>query len=265
LSNGTGHAEGASPMHGHGHAHHPALQHHFDTMDQQREAGVLGMWVFLLTEVLFFGGLFIVYTLYRMWYYEAFAAASKSIAISWGLFNTVVLIGSSLTMALAVRAAQTDKRKATVNWLLATIVLGTVFLGVKVIEYADKFEHHHVPGPSFVWAEAHEGAGAAADHAATAPGVGTAAAEGRAPATMGPDELQRTTQLFFSLYFTMTGLHALHMIVGIVILGIIARMAHQGRFDSEWHAPVEMTGLYWHFVDIVWIFLFPLLYLVERH
>ena len=122
-------------------------------MAQQREAATLGMWVFLLTEVLFFGGLFIAYTLYRMWYYEAFAAASKSIAISWGVFNTAVLIGSSLTMALAVRSAQTNQRKATVNWLLATIVLGSVFLGVKVIEYADKFEHHHVPGPNFVWAE----------------------------------------------------------------------------------------------------------------
>ena len=252
MSNGDGHAD-----HGHVHAHHPALQHHFDTMAQQREAATLGMWVFLLTEVLFFGGLFIAYTVYRSWYYEAFAQASKSIAISWGLFNTAVLIGSSLTMALAVRSAQTSQRRATVNWLLATIVLGSVFLGVKVIEYADKFEHHHVPGPNFVWAAAHEAAPGAA-HEAAAPVSGHAL-------TMGPDELQRTTQIFFSLYFTMTGLHALHMIVGIVILFIIAWMAHQGRFDSEWHAPVEMTGLYWHFVDIVWIFLFPLLYLVERH
>jgi cytochrome c oxidase subunit 3 len=266
LSDGIAHAEGATPLHGNGHAHphHPALQHHFDTIAQQREAGVLGMWVFLLTEVLFFGGLFFVYTLYRMWYYEAFAVASKSIAISWGAFNTVVLIGSSLTMALAVRAAQTNKRKATVGWLLATIVLGTVFLGVKVIEYADKFEHHHVPGPTFQFAAEHPsaplGAGGGGDTAV--PHEAGAASHG---ATMGPDELQRTTQLFFSLYFTMTGLHAVHMIVGIVILFIITWMAHKGRFDSEWHAPVEMTGLYWHFVDIVWIFLFPLLYLVERH
>jgi cytochrome c oxidase subunit 3 len=225
-----------------------------------REAATLGMWVFLLTEVLFFGGLFIAYTVYRMWYYEAFAQASKSIAISWGLFNTAVLIGSSLTMALAVRSAQTNQRRATVNWLLATIVLGSVFLGVKVIEYADKFEHHHVPGPSFVWAAEHPSTALAAGE-----GPSTAVGTGGHALTMGPDELQRTTQIFFSLYFTMTGLHALHMIVGIVILFIIAWMAHKGRFDSEWHAPVEMTGLYWHFVDIVWIFLFPLLYLVERH
>ena len=260
MSNGISHAGGASPLHGgagHGHAQHPALQHHFDTMAQQREAAVLGMWVFLLTEVLFFGGLFIAYTVYRSWYYEAFAQASKSIAISWGLFNTAVLIGSSLTMALAVRSAQTNQRKATVNWLFATIFLGSVFLGVKVVEYAEKFEHHHVPGPHFVWAEEPRRPEGGAQAAAPA--------EGGHALTMGPDELQRTTQIFFSLYFTMTGLHALHMIVGIVILFIIAWMAHKGRFDSEWHAPVEMTGLYWHFVDIVWIFLFPLLYLVERH
>jgi cytochrome c oxidase subunit 3 len=263
LSNGYAHAEGATPLPGHAasahaHAHHPALQHHFDTMSQQREAATLGMWVFLLTEVLFFGGLFLAYTVYRGWYYEAFAEASKSIAISWGLFNTAVLIGSSLTMALAVRSAQTNQRKATVNWLLATIVLGAVFLGVKVIEYADKFEHHHVPGPSFVWA---------AEHAAEPGGeaAAPAAAEAGHATTMSADDLQRTTQIFFSLYFTMTGLHALHMIVGIVILFVIAWMAHKGRFDSEYHSPVEMTGLYWHFVDIVWIFLFPLLYLVERH
>ncbi len=132
-------------------AHHPALQHQFETMSQQKEAAVLGMWAFLLTEILFFGGLFMAYMLYRTWYHDAFVIASTSITIGWGLLNTVVLIGSSLTMALAVRAAQTNKRKATVNWLILTMVLGMVFLGVKVIEYADKFEHHHVPGPDFVF------------------------------------------------------------------------------------------------------------------
>jgi cytochrome c oxidase subunit III len=237
---------------GHGHAHHPALQHHFDTMPQQREAAVLGMWVFLLTEVLFFGGLFITYTLYRSWYYEAWALASKSIEIVPGLINTVVLIGSSLTMALSVRAAQTSQRKATVNWLLATIVLGSVFLGIKVYEYSLKFEHLHVPGPTF-------------DFYHHADSLGQAHEEPAGGLTMGRDEVNRTTQIFFSLYFVMTGLHAIHMIVGVVILFIITWMAHKGRFDSEYHAPVEMTGLYWHFVDIVWIFLFPLLYLVERH
>ncbi len=262
MSNGYAHAEGATPLHGqaahaghghdHAHAHHPALQHHFDTMAQQREAATLGMWVFLLTEVLFFGGLFIAYTLYRMWYYEAFALASKSIEIVPGLINTVVLIGSSLTMALAVRAAQTNQRKATVNWLIGTIVLGSVFLGIKVDEYELKFEHLHVPGAHFDFFHHSDEIGVPLDPPASG-------------LTMTRDDLQRTTQIFFSLYFTMTGLHALHMIVGIGLMLVITWMAHKGRFDSSYYAPVEMAGLYWHFVDLVWIYLFPLLYLVERH
>jgi cytochrome c oxidase subunit 3 len=166
------------------------------------------------------------------------------------------LIGSSLTMAMAVRSAQTNQRNATVTWLILTIFLGCVFLGVKYIEYSDKFAHHHVPGPSFVWA-----------HEAAAGGGESAAAEA-APAhhlTMSPEQLQRTTQIYFSLYFTMTGLHALHMIVGVGLMLVITWMAWKGKFDAEYYTPVEMSGLYWHFVDIVWIFLFPLLYLIERH
>jgi cytochrome c oxidase subunit III len=236
-----------APAHGGHHAvHHPALQHQFETMGQQKEAAVLGMWAFLLTEILFFGGLFMAYMLYRTWYHDAFVAASTSITLFWGLLNTVVLIGSSLTMALAVRAAQTNQRKATVNWLIATIILGAVFLGVKVIEYADKFEHHHVPGPDYVWAEpGHEPAGTHVDPAEAA-------------------NLQMHTQIFFSLYFTMTGLHALHMIIGIGLMSVITWMAMKGKFSSEYYTPVEMSGLYWHFVDIVWIYLFPLLYLIDR-
>lgn len=237
------------PVTGDAHApHHPALQHQFQTMTQQKEAAMLGMWAFLLTEILFFGGLFLAYMLYRTWYHDAFVAASSSIAISWGLLNTVVLIGSSLTMALAVRSAQLSQRMATVNWLIATMILGTVFLGVKVIEYADKFEHHHVPGASYVWAEPGHDAGLSETHAAS------------------PDEanFQLHTQIFFSLYFTMTGLHALHMIIGIGLLAVITWMAWKGRFSGEYYTPVEMSGLYWHFVDIVWIYLFPLLYLIDR-
>jgi cytochrome c oxidase subunit 3 len=267
LSNAVAHAG-----HDHAHAaHHPALQHHFDTMAQQKEAAVIGMWVFLLTEILFFGGLFVAYMIYRIWYFDAFAEASRSLDITLGLLNTAVLIGSSLTMAMAVRSAQTNKRKATVNWLILTMILGAVFLGVKVIEYADKFEHHHVPGPSFVWAAEHPAPGAegGAEHAAT-----TSAEGGAAPAaaagehrqlTLSPAQLQQTTQLYFSLYFTMTGLHALHMIIGIGLMSVITWMAWKGKFDEHYYTPVEMSGLYWHFVDIVWIFLFPLLYLVERH
>jgi cytochrome c oxidase subunit 3 len=211
--------------------HHPQLQHHFDTMQQQKEASTFGMWLFLLTEVLFFGGIFFAYMLYRMWYFDAFAEASRDLDLMLGGFNTVVLIGSSLTMAFAVRSAQTGSSRGTVRWLILTMILGAVFLGVKVVEYSHKFEVGHVPGPNF--------------HS-TSP---WAAQE----------------QIFYSLYFTMTGLHAVHMIVGIVILAIITRMAAQGKFNESYHTPVEMTGLYWHFVDLVWIYLFPLLYLVERH
>ncbi len=251
--------------HGHAHAaHHPALQHHFDTMAQQKEAAVVGMWVFLVTEILFFGGLFAAYMIYRIWYFDAFAEASRSLSLFWGGLNTAVLIGSSLTMAMAVRSAQTNKRIATVNWLVLTMILGTVFLGVKVIEYADKFEHHHVPGYNFQWAAAHEAPAAGAAHEVPA-GESVAAEGGHRELTLNADQLQLTTQIYFSLYFTMTGLHAIHMIIGIGIMLVITWMAWKGKFDDQYYTPVEMTGLYWHFVDIVWIFLFPLLYLVERH
>ena len=247
MSNAVAHAH-----HGHAdahHQHHPALQHHFDTMAQQKEAAVLGMWVFLLTEILFFGGLFVAYMIYRIWYFDAFAEASRSLDLFWGGLNTAVLIGSSLTMALAVRAAQTNKRQWTVNWLILTMILGCVFLGVKVIEYADKFEHHHVPGANYVWAEPGHEAAPGSEHASL---------------SLSPAQLQNTTQIYFSLYFTMTGLHALHMIIGVGLMMVITWMAWKGKFDAQYYTPVEMSGLYWHFVDIVWIFLFPLLYLVER-
>lgn len=238
------------------HAHHPALQHHFDTMAQQKEAAVIGMWLFLLTEILFFGGLFVAYMIYRIWYFDAFAEASRSLDLFWGGLNTAVLIGSSLTMALAVRAAQTNQRQWTVNWLILTMLLGCVFLGVKVIEYADKFEHHHVPGANYVWAEP--------SHASTSLGAGEAPVSEHADLSLTPAQLQNTTQIYFSLYFTMTGLHALHMIIGVGLMLVMTWMAWKGKFDAQYYTPIEMSGLYWHFVDIVWIFLFPLLYLVER-
>ena len=268
MSSTVVHAE-----HGHAHAkHHPALQHHFDTMAQQKEAAVIGMWVFLLTEILFFGGLFVAYMIYRVWYFEAFAEASRRLSLFWGGLNTAVLIGSSLTMAMAVRCAQTNSRKWTVNWLILTMILGCVFLGVKVIEYQDKFANYEVPGATYDWMyhERHLAA-EGGEHTAAAEGAASASAEATAGQAehrqlhMTPDQLQRTTQLYFSLYFTMTGLHALHMIIGIGIMLVITWMAYKGKFDEHYFTPVEMAGLYWHFVDIVWIFLFPLLYLVERH
>jgi cytochrome c oxidase subunit 3 len=222
-------ADGAA-VHAHEH-HHADLQHHFDTLEQQHEAATLGMWLFLITEVLFFGGLFLAYMLYRVWYPDAWAEGSLELDITLGTINTAVLIGSSLTMAFAVRSAQTGMQKATVNWVLATMVLGLTFLVIKYFEYAEKVEHAHVPG----WL------GGEFDPA-----------------------LPRPVELYFSLYFVMTGLHATHMLIGFVILSVIAWMAYKGRFTREWNTPVEISGLYWHFVDIVWIFLFPLLYLVDR-
>jgi cytochrome c oxidase subunit 3 len=213
------------------HAGPRELQHHFDTMDQQREASSFGMWVFLVTEILFFGGLFTAYTVYRNNYAKAFAEASRHLDITLGTLNTAVLIVSSLTMALAVFSAATGRRKAIIIFLILTMVLGGVFLGVKAVEYSHKFHDHLVPGPAF-----------------------------RFP---GPDA--RQAEIFFSLYFTMTGLHALHMVIGIGILTVLLLQARKGRYTPEYHTPVEVSGLYWHFVDIVWIFLFPLLYLIGRH
>jgi len=218
----------------HGHVpHHPKLQHHFDDMDQQVEASTLGMWVFLVTEIMFFGGLFMAYLVYRSAQPDAFQEASAHLSIFWGGLNTAVLIFSSLTMALAVRAAQTSlPPKVQVGWIVATMFLGSVFLGVKVIEYSDKFRESIVPGPYFnaaMWTH------------------------------------PTGVEMFYSLYFIMTGLHALHMIIGIALMAVIAWMAWRRQFDSSYYTPVEVSGLYWHFVDIVWIFLFPLLYLIGRH
>ena len=255
MSNAVVHAD-------HADAHHPALQHHFDTLAQQKEAAVIGMWLFLLTEILFFGGLFVAYMIYRIWYFEAFAEASRRLSLFWGGLNTAVLIGSSLTMALAVRAAQTNNRKWTVNWLILTTLLGCVFLGVKVIEYQDKFANYEVPGQNYNWLYHEQHSAAGGEHAA---GAEPAAAEGHRQLRMTPEQLQNTTQIYFSLYFTMTGLHALHMIIGVGLMLVITWMAWKGKFDDQWYTPVEMSGLYWHFVDIVWIFLFPLLYLIGYH
>jgi cytochrome c oxidase subunit 3 len=215
-----------------GQAHHPALAHHFDDLAQQHEASTLGMWVFLVTEILFFGGLFAAYMVYRAWYPDAFAAASHHLDVTLGTINTVVLIASSLTMALAVHAAQTGKRQSVMIFLLLTMALGATFLGIKGVEYAHKFEDGHVPGPAFHFE---------------------------------PVEYFRHAQVFLSLYFVMTGLHALHMVIGIGIMLWMLYWAWNGTITPEYASPIEISGLYWHFVDIVWIFLFPLLYLIGRH
>jgi cytochrome c oxidase subunit 3 len=234
-----------SELAGGGGGHHPALQHHFRDLEQQKAASSLGMWVFIAQEVLFFGGLFTAYTVYRMKYPEAFAAGSHHLSWRVGFFNTLVLIGSSLTMAMGVYSAAIGRSRRVVGFILATILLGSVFLGVKYFEYGEKIAPC-LPGAS---------------------GVGCLVPGARfdASALHVSGELAGQTQIFYSLYFGMTGLHALHMIVGIPILLLIARAAGKGRYSPEWHTPVEMVGLYWHFVDIVWIFLFPLLYLVGAH
>ena len=253
---------------------HSALAHHFDNMEQQREAGTLGMWVFLVTEIMFFGGLFLAYILYRYTYAAEFAAASKELDWILGGINTAILICSSLTMALAVYYAQLGTRRLQVVFLILTMILGAAFLVIKGVEYKHKFEHHLFPGVGFKWegdsSRYHEGEGGQfqGDEAAGLGQPGSAQpVEGEvqpfanAPGRLDPYKLQ----MFFWIYFAMTGVHALHMIIGLGVLTVLVFMAKKGRFTSEYHSPVEISGLYWHFVDIVWIFLFPLLYLIGRH
>ena len=211
---------------------HAPLAHHFDSLEQQYDAAKLGMWTFLITEVMMFGGLFLGYVVYRNMYPQAFVAGSHQLDVFLGGFNTVVLIVSSLTMAIAVHAAQEGKRSVSFRYLVLTLLLGMTFLGVKVIEYSAKFEHHLIPGAHLQWTDGGE------------PG---------------------NVQLFFGYYFVMTGLHAFHMIVGAGLLLWLMYLTKKNRFSPEYNTPVEMVGLYWHFVDIVWIFLFPLLYLLGRH
>jgi cytochrome c oxidase subunit III len=213
------------------------LEHHFESYEQQREAASLGVWVFLVTEIMFFGGLFAAYIIYRWMYPAAFAAGSRLLDAKLGGINTAVLLTSSLSMALAVRGTQTGRRRLAAALLALTALLGAVFLGIKFVEYHHKFTEGLIPGATF--------------HVPFH-------VDGQAVPLQG-------MQLFFLLYFAMTGLHAVHMVIGMaLLLGLIVPV-WMGRFTPENHNFVEGMGLYWHFVDIVWIFLFPLLYLVGRH
>ena len=207
------------------------LAHHFEDLEQQREAATLGMWAFLVTEIMFFGGLFGAYVVYRTMYPEAWDNASNQLDVFLGAVNTTVLIGSSLTMALAVRCAAQGKNKAVAGFTFLTLLLGFVFLGVKVIEYKHKWDHHLMPGPNF------ELNGVVGGH----------------------------EQIFFALYFAMTGMLAFHMIIGAGLMLWVIIKALRNDYTPQNHTHVEMIGLYWHFVDIVWIFLFPLLYLLGKH
>ncbi|MCU1308018.1 MAG: cytochrome c oxidase subunit [Acidobacteriaceae bacterium] len=286
------------------HAEHPRHLHHFDTMDQQKDASGLGMWVFLIQEVMFFGGLFCAYLVYRNRFFEAFGTASATLRIDLGTINTVVLIGSSLTMALAVNAAQRGLRKRLMGFIVATMILGSIFLGVKAIEYAEKFEKREVPGQNFCfepqgspcagvseqkedtlamlkrWASGgfervpETSSEQQAAQVAEAPGETNPTPEGQSADNAGVtpvpqgSERQRSfpgAEIYFSLYFAMTGMHALHMIIGMGLMIWLLYNAHKGMYSAAYYTPIENFGLYWHFVDIVWIYLFPLLYLINRH
>jgi cytochrome c oxidase subunit 3 len=222
-------------LNNHGHVETLELREQFDTAEQQKDASTLGMWIFLITEIMFFGGMFLAYTIYRSTYPDVFAIASTSLNAVIGAVNTGVLLLSSFTMVMAVRAAQLGQRKMIVLFLILTLLFGGIFLGVKAYEWNEKFQEHHIPGQ-------------AAFHL-----------EGLAPSQQGH------AQLFFSLYFAMTGLHALHMVIGVGLLLFLVWHARKGTYSATYFTPVDVAGLYWHFVDVIWIFLFPLLYLIDRH
>jgi cytochrome c oxidase subunit 3 len=242
------------------HEARPELRHHFADEQQQRNAASLGMWWFLGTEIMFFGGMFCAYLVYRRIYFPEFAVASRSLDLIVGTLNTAVLICSSLTVAMAVRAAQMGKRMLQVKLLLATLFFGLVFLGVKGYEWTNKYEEHHIP--TFHYNVIGGKGDLIKDNANF---LGTDKLQNDPVKLAAREaEIQKHTQLFYSLYFALTGMHAIHMIIGVGIFSVITWMAWKGRFTPEYHTPLEIAGLYWHFVDIVWIYLFPLLYLIDR-
>lgn len=206
------------------------LAHQFDDIDQQREASTLGMWIFLATEVLFFGGLFLGYAVYRTLYPDAFGEASRHLDAVLGAVNTAVLLCSSLTMAMGVYEAQAGNRKMMNRFIGLTMFLGAVFLAIKFYEYYEKAHEGLIPGVNFMW-------------------------EGTDP---------RHASMFFLFYFIMTGMHALHMAAGLGLMAALLWLSRKGRFSPAYYTPVELGGLYWHFVDVIWVFLYPLLYLIER-
>jgi cytochrome c oxidase subunit 3 len=255
----------------HGHDGHVAgLHHHFDDMEQQRECTGLGMWSFLGTEVMMFGGLFFSYCLYRWRFHDAYYIGSRHLNINLGTINTFVLLFSSLTMAMAVHSAQERKRKPLVMWLIATMILGAAFLGIKAVEWSA--DYHEGLIPSVHWDPSlwpHHAESASSGHSPTLASAGMAEqakSGGAAASGQSVEELEAVginrVMMYFILYFCMTGLHAIHMVVGLVVVGALTWMASRGQFTNGNDQPVELVGLYWHFVDIGWVFLFPLLYLI---
>lgn len=253
------------------------LAHQFDTPQRQFRAGKLGMWIFLATEVLMFSGLFCAYAVYRQGHPEVFQRAAQYLNWKLGALNTVVLISSSLTMAWAVYCACTGQPRRLCLMLALTLLLGAGFLGVKAVEYHDKWKHHLLPGARFEPHRAPPVRGSAPPPAApksaaatdvwTGPPPGVAprglAPESAAQETSAPAELPRRAHVFFGIYFLMTGLHGLHVIAGMIAIAWLLRRARRGDFGREYYTPVDLVGLFWHLVDIIWIYLFPLLYLIR--
>jgi cytochrome c oxidase subunit 3 len=209
--------------------HGEFLQHHFTTAEQQADAGKIGMWLFLVTEVLLFGGLFVGFAIMQSLHREAFVAAHHQLDRVLGFINTVVLLTSSYTMVMAVHSARTDRRKRVVVYLLLTLICAGVFLGIKYVEYSHKFHEGLLPGRYY----SHKGD--------TVPGQ----------------------FMFFSFYFMMTGLHGVHILGGMAVIAWVLRRAARGDFSHAYYTPVDLVGLYWHLVDLIWIYLFPLLYLIK--
>lgn len=234
----------------------------FKTLEQQKESATLGMWIFLITEVMFFGGIMLTYATYRHFYYPAFAVGSNTLSLKLGGFNTVVLLASSFTMAMAVWSSQVGKKTLISIFLLLTITLGFVFFGVKYVEYSQKFHHHLVPGKKFDIFYC-------VNNPASCPDVDAEELMEESKlleeAKAADPDLNAHAQLYYSAYFGMTGLHALHMVIGAGLLFWLFTGSLAGKFTPQWNTPVDIVGLYWHFVDIVWIYLFPLLYLIDRH
>jgi cytochrome c oxidase subunit 3 len=226
--------EGGHDDHGH-HDHPPYLAHHFDTPAQQFDAAKIGMWAFLVQELLFFSGIFVAYGIFRSWYPETFSAASHLLDRKMGAGNTIVLLFSSLTAALAVRSAQLGEKKQTSNYLLITVACAFIFLIVKYFEYSHKFHTGLLPGQYFN-PDLHH---------------------------LGVASLPANSHVFFSIYFMATGIHGIHVLVGIGVLLWIWRRNERGDFSKEYYAGVDLSALYWHLVDLVWIYLFPLLYLID--
>jgi len=235
MSSAASPAIGAAPDHGHDPLDHSPpgtprgiLAHHYSSLDAQNAAVRLGMWLFLATEILLFAGLFTGYTIYRYQFPEAFAEASRHLDLGLGTLNTFVLITSSFTVAMAIHFARTNRKNLAVACLIFTIACAFGFLGIKSIEYMHKFQEGALPGPYYSFEEV---------RANGAP-------------------------MYFTIYFLTTGLHALHVIIGMTVLIVLTFKTAAGRFNSNYYTGLELGGLYWHLVDLVWIFLFPLLYLI---